>query len=261
MAGTLARVARDGLRARARVGVVGRAGVRGRGAWDTPVPFATMALMTAAAQPRPPLDGLEAEDAKDALRRAVRAARSARSERLRQEAAVAFADAVERVPGVASARCVALYASRPHEPGTGELLDRLEARGVRVLLPVLGTGLQRNWAQYAGDADLRVRAPGRPPEPGTGELPFEAVGDADAVVVPALAVDTTGMRLGQGGGWYDRVLTLVRPGAPVVAMVFPEEVYDAREYPLPALPHDLPVTAVATTNGWWELPTTSAPLP
>lgn len=209
--------------------------------------------MTGSTQPYPPLAGLEPADAKESLRRAVRAAREARPDRRRREAALALADVVDEIPGVHDATVVATYAARATEPGTLPVMDRLAARGTRVLLPVLGTGLARNWAEYAGAADLRVRAPGRPPEPGGAELPAEAVAEADVVLVPALAVDTTGMRLGQGGGWYDRVLPLVRPDARIVAMVFAEEVYDAAVRPIPYEPHDCKVSSVATPDGWRDL--------
>jgi 5-formyltetrahydrofolate cyclo-ligase len=209
--------------------------------------------MTGTVQPYPPLAGLEPADAKEALRRAVRGAREARSDRLRREAAQALAAVLDEIPGFREAEVVATYAARPAEPGTAPVLDLLAARGVRVLLPVLGTGLQRNWATYAGAEDLRVRAPGRPPEPGTPELPAEAVSEADVVLVPALAVDTTGMRLGQGGGWYDRVLPLVRADARIIALVFPDEVYDAEVRPLPWEPHDRRVPTVATPAGWQNL--------
>jgi 5-formyltetrahydrofolate cyclo-ligase len=189
-------------------------------------------------------------DAKDELRRAIRARRAARSPRQRSDAAAAFADVLESIPAVRDAACVALYAARAAEPGTGVLLDRLAARGVRVLLPVLGLGLARDWAAYEAGEVLRERAPGRPPEPGGPTLGAGAVADADVVIVPALAVDTSGRRLGQGGGWYDRVLTLVPDGVTVVAMVFPDEVYDAETRPLPTEAHDVPVHAVATTQGW-----------
>lgn len=189
------------------------------------------------------------EHAKDALRVTIRAARSSRSVRRRQEAADLFADVIAAVPAVAAARCVAVYASRPGEPGTGPLLERLVAQGTRVLLPVLGTGLQRDWATYGGPQDLLQRAPGRPPEPGTPQLGPAALAEADVVVAPALAVDTSGARLGQGGGWYDRALEHARPGVPVIAMVFCEEVYDADVRPLPRLAHDRAVDAVATPAG------------
>ncbi|RYV50388.1 5-formyltetrahydrofolate cyclo-ligase [Pengzhenrongella frigida] len=207
--------------------------------------------MSTAAQPYPPALGvIEPEDAKDTMRTAIRSARQQRSERRRQEAAQAFADVLETMPELRAARCVAAYVARPFEPSTGPLLELLADRGVRVLLPVLGTGLQRDWAAYNGADDLQQRAPGRPREPGTAGLGAEALQSADVIVAPALAVDTSGARLGQGGGWYDRALEHARPGTPVIAMVFAEEVYDAGTRPLPRQPHDRLVDAVATPEGW-----------
>ncbi len=142
----------------------------------------------------------------------------------------------------------------PGSLGTLPLLEDLALRGVRILLPVLGTGLERDWAPFAGADDLLERAPGRPPEPGTEHLGAEALAEADVIIAPALAVDTTGARLGQGGGWYDRALGHKRPDAKVVALVFPEEVYDAADRPLPREPHDKTVDAVATPLGWRRLP-------
>lgn len=221
--------------------------------------MAILVPMRSAAQPYPHAsDGTEIEDLKDALRRSIRQARTARSPRRRTEAGLALADVVETIPEIAEASCVSVYASRPGEPDTGPLLERLAARGVRVLLPVLGTGLQRDWAEYAGADDLRQRAPGRPPEPGTPTLGAEAIAEAEVVVAPALAVDTRGTRLGQGGGWYDRALLHARPGVRVVALVFPEELYDADVRPLPREAHDRTVDAVATPEGWHCLRTEDA---
>jgi len=206
--------------------------------------------MNGTTQPYPIHAALEIEDAKNALRAAVRANRQQRSPRLRQEAAEAFADVLTSAEQLAEVRCVAAYVARPHEPGTLPLIERLAERGVRILLPVLGAGLARGWAPYAGADDLQERAPGRPPEPGTESRGPEALEEADVVIAPALAVDTTGRRLGQGGGWYDRALSHKRADALVVAMVFPEEIYDAAERPIPHEPHDVPVDAVATPSGW-----------
>ena len=192
------------------------------------------------ARPRDP------SEEKDRLRRQVRSRRGHRSGRRRAEAAERLAEVVLTIPEVAAARCVSVYASRPAEPGTGPLIEALAARGVRLLLPVLGTGLQRDWAEYAGPDDLSERAPGRPPEPGGTPLGAAALHEADVVLVPALAVDDRGARLGQGGGWYDRVLAHARPDAPVIALVHEDEV-------LPVVPreqHDVTVTVVATPDGW-----------
>ncbi|MCK9794761.1 5-formyltetrahydrofolate cyclo-ligase [Isoptericola sp. 4D.3] len=207
-----------------------------------------------ARQPYPIVAGMEAADAKEELRRAIRAHRAERSPRLRDAAARALADVLATVPAVREAQVVATYVSRPTEPGTHVLLQQLSDRGARVLLPVLGAGLARDWAEYAGPDDLLERAPGRPPEPGGPALGVDAITQADVVVAPALAVDDRGVRLGQGGGWYDRSLKMRRPGVPVVALVFPEELYDSATHPLPAEDHDVSVHAVVTPEGWQELP-------
>ncbi len=201
-------------------------------------------------QPYPVQPGMETGDAKEELRRAIRAQRGLRSVRRRTEAAELLADVIESIPEVRDAGCVAAYAARSAEPGMLPLLDRLADRGVRALLPVLGAGLARDWADYTGPDDLLERAPGRSPEPGGPALGTDAVKLADVVLAPALAVDTRGVRLGQGGGWYDRALTHLRPGAKVVAVVFPEEVYDAADHPLPREEHDILVHAVATPADW-----------
>ncbi|SDC87112.1 5-formyltetrahydrofolate cyclo-ligase [Sanguibacter gelidistatuariae] len=206
--------------------------------------------MSSPAQPYPVRPSLDAEDAKIALRGAIRAARETRSERRRDEAAKALAEILLTIPEVRDAQRVGLYAARPHEPGTSALMSMLDALGKQILLPVLGAGLQRDWALYAGEDDLLQRAPGRPPEPSTEALGPEALETADVVIAPALAVDTHGNRLGQGGGWYDRALAHVRPGVKVIAVVFPEEIYDAAERPLPREDHDRRVDGVATPLEW-----------
>lgn len=206
--------------------------------------------MSGPVQPYPVHAALEAEDAKNALRGAIRAARETRSDRRREEAARALADIVLTIPEVRDAERVGLYAARPSEPGTSALLRELDDLGKKILLPVLGAGLQRDWAEYAGADDLLQRAPGRPPEPSTPAQGPAALETADVVIAPALAVDTHGHRLGQGGGWYDRALAHVRPGVKIIAVVFPEEIYDATERPLPQEDHDLPVDGVATPLEW-----------
>ncbi|HWS56969.1 MAG TPA: 5-formyltetrahydrofolate cyclo-ligase [Actinotalea sp.] len=194
-------------------------------------------------------EGPDLPEAKDTLRREIRARRRGRTPRAQERAAEDLAQVIGDLPRVRSARCVAAYVARPYEPGTLPLLDRLARRGTSVLLPALGTGLQRDWAWLTTPAEFVVRAPGRPPEPVGPTLGAQALLAADVVVVPALAVDTSGARLGQGGGWYDRVLEHARPDSLVVAVVFDDEVYDAATRPLPVEPHDRGVDVVATPTG------------
>ncbi len=201
-----------------------------------------------------PLREPEPDETKAHLRAAIRRDRLQRSERRRHEAAAAFRDRVLELPAVRSARCVSVYASRPHEPSTAPLIEELHRLGVRVLIPLLGDGLQRGWGVYRGVEDLIERAPGRPPEPSGDFMPSSALAEADVIVVPALAVDTSGTRLGQGGGWYDRALVEARPGVPVIARTFANEVRDAATDPLPRERHDIGVTMVVTPEDAIALP-------
>lgn len=189
------------------------------------------------------------EDAKAQLRTSIRKARLHRSERRREELALQLRDHVMALAEIADATCVSVYASRAHEPGTLPLIEALHARGVRVLIPRLGDGLQRGWSPYQGAEDLIERAPGRPPEPSGEFLPPQAIADAQVVIVPALAVDSGGTRLGQGGGWYDRALEGLDPRVPVIALTFAAEFRGPDEMRLPRESHDVGVHRVITPEG------------
>ncbi|MFW2512217.1 5-formyltetrahydrofolate cyclo-ligase [Demequina sp. SO4-13] len=194
------------------------------------------------------------EDVKAQLRTSIRKARLHRSERRNAELAQALRDLALDDPAIAGAQCVSVYASRPHEPGTLPLISALHERGVKVLIPRLGDGLQRGWSLYQGAEDLVERAPGRPPEPSGEFLPSEAIREAEAIVVPALAVDAQGTRLGQGGGWYDRALCQVRDEVPIIAFTFAAEFRGHDELLLPCEPHDVPVHRVITPQGTTSVP-------
>jgi len=196
----------------------------------------------------PPANVVDVEEAKVALRARSRESRLGRSERLLTEAADALALHTLSLPEIVAADCVSIYASRSTEPGTLPLMIALAERGVRVLIPLLGNGLQRGWGEFLGADDLTARAPGRPPEPSSPFLPQESIADADVVIAPALAVDPTGTRLGQGGGWYDRCVPDARDDALVLAFCFPEEVHGDDD-PVPREDHDAPVHGVVTPDG------------
>ena len=187
-------------------------------------------------------------EAKSSLRSAVRRNRLQRGERRNNEHAETFRDLVLALPESDGITSASVYVSRPHEPGTLRLLEALTARGVEVIVPQLGEGLQRGWAVYTSTDDLVERSPGRPPEPSGEFLPQERIADAQLIVVPALAADTLGTRLGQGAGWYDRALADATPGVPIVALVFDDEFYDAEERALPRQHHDVSVDIVVTPS-------------
>ena len=168
-----------------------------------------------------------------------------------REAAGALADRAFGLPELAHARTVAAYVSVGSEPGTLALLDRLRARGVRVLLPALLPDNELEWGAYTGEGSLaRVQHGGKMTlfEPAGERLGPDAVTGADVVLLPGLAVDARGMRLGRGGGSYDRVLArLERAGAraALVVLLYDSEVVEH----VPAQAHDRPVHAVVTPSG------------
>lgn len=176
----------------------------------------------------PDLTGFELVDAKQMVRSTLRERRSKLTSKELARYSTAFASTIAEF--VADAKTVAMYVSVHNEPDTRSAITTLRERGTRVLLPKLGPGLARMWAEYEDD-DLVVDAPGRPPAPRGEALPSEAVEEADVIVVPALAVDHAGFRLGQGGGWYDRILKLNVTDR-VGAIIYPWEYLDI------SLPHD-----------------------
>lgn len=192
---------------------------------------------------------LSPEEAKTAWRAAVRKHRGQRSDRRLRDHALSLRGHLLQLPEVAGARCASVYAARRYEPGTMPLIEELDARGIRVLVPVLGDGLQRGWAEFVSADDVIERAPNRPPEPSGAFLPQDELRKADVIIVPALAADTTGTRLGQGGGWYDRALKDAHRDAPIIALVFDDEFHDAAQRAIPRESHDIPVSIVVTPSG------------
>jgi 5-formyltetrahydrofolate cyclo-ligase len=178
-------------------------------------------------------------EAKAALRRVLRERRAARDDAARAAAGDRLAAHAPAIP----AATVAAFVGTRTEPPTLPLLDALRAAGRRVLLPVLREDMDLEWAEFAGEAELRPARLGLL-EPAGPSLGLEAVAAAELVLAPALAVDHAGRRLGQGGGSYDRALE--RAAAPVVAIVFDDEV---RDEPIPVEPHDKRVAGVLTPGG------------
>lgn len=193
----------------------------------------------------------EAVRAKHGLRRRIRAERRARAAQRRAADAQALAECVRDLPEIATAMCVALYASMPGEPDTAVLRAALRARGVRVILPIVLPDGVLDWAEDTGALVAPVGFGGD--EPAGPRLGIGGIREADVVLVPALAVDTLGRRLGQGAGYYDRALPLLDPAVPVVAVVHDSEILDAAVEALPDEPHDMRVDAVVSPSGYLRL--------
>jgi 5-formyltetrahydrofolate cyclo-ligase len=179
------------------------------------------------------------QDEKAALRKQLLAARAGLGPDERREAGRLIRDALLELPALQMAGTVAAYYSVGAEPDTRGLVYALWKRGTYVLLPLLRTDGDLDWASYEGPDSL-VPGPRGLREPGEPLRGIEAVARADVVLAPALAVDHAGNRLGRGGGSYDRALARVGPLIPVIALVYDAELLGH----VPAEPHDTPVRAV-----------------
>lgn len=182
-----------------------------------------------------------ADPVKLALRDQLLAARRGRSLVEIGERSRALAEVVLQDDDVRRAATVAAYVSVGREPGTGALLEGLQMAGKRVLLPVLQSDNDLDWALHEGPHALASATRGLL-EPTGPRLGRDAVARADVVLVPALAVDRHGNRLGRGGGSYDRALARVPAGTLVCALVNSEELLDS----VPVDAHDRPVSAAAS---------------
>lgn len=183
--------------------------------------------------------GNDATVRKRDLRRRLQADRLAREPADRDQQTARLASFIDDHADVLGGVTIAAYVPLAEEPGRVDLLDRMFALGVTVLLPVTGRRSDPlRWGRYLGGSDLR-----------SGPLGLlQPVADpavnllmADHVVVPAMAVDPAGYRLGKGAGLYDRALVGV-PRERTTALVYDEEALLS----VPREQHDVPVGWIIT---------------
>jgi 5-formyltetrahydrofolate cyclo-ligase len=204
-------------------------------------------LSTVTAVASPAAGGVS--EAKKALRRRVLDTRSVLNARDLSHAARGLRDVLLDAPEVVVARRVAAYVSVGREPGTGPLIEELSDRGTEVLLPLLQSDGDLDWALYEGPRALDRVARGLF-EPTGQPLGVDAIASCEAVLVPGLAVDRTGSRLGRGGGSYDRALARTGLRAFTCVLLHDGEVLDL---PVPRATHDVRVGAAATPSALHRL--------
>lgn len=140
---------------------------------------------------------------------------------------------------------IACYVSRPDEPPTGILRERLLERGAQVLLPRVD-GEHLVWVRVRPETQWDVNR-------WNIEEPIGPAFDGSPVawIIPGLSIDRDGYRLGQGGGYFDRALASV-DDCLVIAIVFDSEFVPE----LPREEHDRRVDVVVTPDRvrWLSIP-------
>ena len=130
---------------------------------------------------RPVRSSQVARGAKTELRAMIRRERQNRSREQRLQAARGLRDVFLDMPALRGARGVALYVSRPGEPGTQLLRAALAARRTCVLLPVVSTAGELSWLPDTMSF---------PDSPHEAALPRDNCAhspeDLDVILVPAL---------------------------------------------------------------------------
>lgn len=168
-----------------------------------------------------------------------------RRERLRRDPAGVTADgaalaahllAAPELAGLLPGATVAAYLELPTEVPALPVRRALDARGIRVLVPVLLPDLDLDWTSWPAPA-------------AAGASPRADVREAAIILLPGVAGDLDGRRLGRGGGSYDRVLNRLPPpgsGRPWTCLLLFADELVVR---VPVEPHDVAVDAVATPAG------------
>jgi 5-formyltetrahydrofolate cyclo-ligase len=138
-----------------------------------------------------------------------------------------------------SASTVLTYASKANEVDTRRIIDQVLRDGRYVLVPVLLSQGELNWAVLTDLNDLEPGTFGVP-EPRPGRRPLKRPPNDAPVLVPGLAFTPARYRLGHGGGYYDRFLAAhrgIRIGLAFDLQIVPE---------LPLESHDVRLDFVIT---------------
>ena len=135
------------------------------------------------------------------------------------------------------------------EPDLTAVLRALDARGIRIALPVMtGPGLplefhrwRRNDALQAGPFGVMQPVRGQPLHP-------------DIILAPTLGYTRKADRIGYGAGFYDRTLAAMHNAghSPLaVGIGWREGLIDTTVDAYVPQAHDIPLTGILTPDGWW----------
>lgn len=186
--------------------------------------------------------------AKARIRTEILARRAAMPEARRHAAAMAVARQAWRLPELARATHIALYAPVGAELDCTPILTRAWARGRRTYLPVV-TGDRLVFAPFGPDT-LLAENRWRIPEPVVTPRQWRRARELQVILAPLAAFDEAGLRLGMGGGFYDRTLAFLALRHAARRPHFIGLAYELQQVPrLPGDNHDVHLDAIITECG------------
>ncbi len=190
------------------------------------------------------------DDERRRLRRELRRCRRRLSAQEQRQAAERLCHRLRRLPEVQRARRVALYLPNDGEIDPTRLMPWLNARGVRVHLPVLRP-LTHNalwFVHYHAGTPMVTNRFGIA-EPCTRHGAHRArrtpAWALDLILMPLVGFDDDGQRIGMGGGFYDRTLAFTRGSGPRPRLI--GLAHDCQRVErLPVAPWDVPLDAIVS---------------
>lgn len=151
-------------------------------------------------------------DVRALLRAQMRERRARLSPAERVAAASGVAASLERLPEFLVDPRVAGYWAVGGEVPLHVAVARLDSRGQRYCLPVLGRDRRLRFVPLERNAAMLPNRHGIP-EPEHTATDLVAPQEIDLVLVPLTAFDRCGRRLGMGSGYYDRSFAFLRDAA------------------------------------------------
>ena len=164
--------------------------------------------------PSSPSSSIPNLSARPALRRKLRTKRRDLSQSIQRQHAHQVAARILRLPGIARARCIALYVPTDGELDPAPIRARLARASTTWYLPVITSLAPPRLAFYPDQsAHRRRRNRFGIPEPDPSRQAPIKISSLDLVFLPLVGFDPDCQRLGMGLGFYDRCFGAIRARA------------------------------------------------
>jgi len=191
-------------------------------------------------------------DYRKQLRQSIRTKRQALTPLQQQQAAQQLLKQITQLPGLKTAKSVAIYLAADGEIDPMPSIQWLWQRGYQVCLPVIHpfSKGQLLFLKYHPDT-IMVLNRYKIREPKLAATDIVPVNDIDIIFTPLVAFDASGQRMGMGGGYYDRTLApwlAHNPNATAIGLA-----HDCQQVTkLACETWDVPLPIILTPSQTWQ---------